>query len=359
MMEGEPQPTPPQQQEEATSPSGGVAEEQGAQQEEPSMASLQGEQMQMQAEQQGQLGEVAAAAPDSMAAAVGAAAVAAAVSDGGMAAMGEGGGVALGEAAPGAVDMLTREASAPLAHSHPDAATAAAPAALGGVDPVAAAAMEYAVQPVMTSVINGEENEKPAPDGEAAVADEYEGEGDDPAPMPTESEDADLLREQQDRYLPIANVSRIMKMALPGPHGKIARDAKECVQEAVSEFVSFITSEASDRCLSEKRKTITSDDIIVAMQTLGFDNYIDPLRQYISNYRYAMNKSKGNKRTAEESKETDGIESGFANPADNAAVAGEEIGMGMGAASVRNPDSEAPGSAFNEADNTSMFGAMA
>lgn len=131
-----------------------------------------------------------------------------------------------------------------------------------------------------------------------------------------------MLREQQDRYLPIANVSRIMKMALPSQHGKvelalrvvvpwssgspraataevgcgpradssaspqIARDAKECVQEAVSEFVSFITSEASDRCLSEKRKTITSDDIIVAMQTLGFDNYIEPLRQYIANYRY-------------------------------------------------------------------------
>ena len=58
------------------------------------------------------------------------------------------------------------------------------------------------------------------------------------------------------------------------------------MQEAVSEFVSFITSEASDRCLSEKRKTITSDDIIVAMQTLGFDSYIEPLRQYIANYRY-------------------------------------------------------------------------
>lgn len=46
----------------------------------------------------------------------------------------------------------------------------------------------------------------------------------------------------QDRFLPIANISRIMKKALPS-NGKIAKDAKETVQECVSEFISFITSE--------------------------------------------------------------------------------------------------------------------
>lgn len=48
---------------------------------------------------------------------------------------------------------------------------------------------------------------------------------------------------EQDRFLPIANISRIMKKALP-PNGKIAKDAKETVQECVSEFISFITSES-------------------------------------------------------------------------------------------------------------------
>ena len=46
----------------------------------------------------------------------------------------------------------------------------------------------------------------------------------------------------QDRFLPIANISRIMKKALPA-NAKIAKDAKETVQECVSEFISFITSE--------------------------------------------------------------------------------------------------------------------
>lgn len=37
-------------------------------------------------------------------------------------------------------------------------------------------------------------------------------------------------------------VARIMKNALPD-NAKIAKEAKECMQECVSEFISFITSE--------------------------------------------------------------------------------------------------------------------
>ncbi|RDY04660.1 Nuclear transcription factor Y subunit B-8, partial [Mucuna pruriens] len=89
---------------------------------------------------------------------------------------------------------------------------------------------------------------------------------------------------EQDRFLPIANISRIMKKALPA-NGKIAKDAKETVQECVSEFISFITSEASDKCQREKRKTINGDDLLWAMGTLGFEDYIDPLKVYLGAYR--------------------------------------------------------------------------
>ncbi|KAM7531775.1 hypothetical protein LguiB_035185 [Lonicera macranthoides] len=89
---------------------------------------------------------------------------------------------------------------------------------------------------------------------------------------------------EQDRYLPIANISRIMKKALPA-NGKIAKDAKETVQECVSEFISFVTSEASDKCQREKRKTINGDDLLWAMATLGFEDYIDPLKVYLVKFR--------------------------------------------------------------------------
>lgn len=94
-----------------------------------------------------------------------------------------------------------------------------------------------------------------------------------------------MLREQ-DRFLPIANIAKIMKKAIPNSsQGKIAKDARECVQECVSEFISFITSEASERCANEKRKTMNGEDILWAMQNLGFDNYIEPLKIFLQKYR--------------------------------------------------------------------------
>lgn len=89
---------------------------------------------------------------------------------------------------------------------------------------------------------------------------------------------------EQDRFLPIANVSRIMKKALPA-NAKISKDAKETVQECVSEFISFVTGEASDKCQREKRKTINGDDLLWAMTTLGFEEYVEPLKVYLAKYR--------------------------------------------------------------------------
>ncbi|KAF8042433.1 hypothetical protein BT93_A0918 [Corymbia citriodora subsp. variegata] len=110
---------------------------------------------------------------------------------------------------------------------------------------------------------------------------------------------------EQDRYLPIANISRIMKKALPA-NGKIAKDAKETVQECVSEFISFITSEASDKCQREKRKTINGDDLLWAMATLGFEDYLDPLKIYLARYREMEGDTKGSAKGGEPSAKRDG-----------------------------------------------------
>lgn len=108
---------------------------------------------------------------------------------------------------------------------------------------------------------------------------------------------------EQDRYLPvrilyssfrlsfqklnmiqIANVSRIMKNAIP-PSAKIAKDAKETLQECVSEFISFVTSEAAERCALEKRKTLGGEDVLTAMNALGFDDYAQVLKIYLVKLR--------------------------------------------------------------------------
>ncbi|XP_043702875.1 nuclear transcription factor Y subunit B-3-like isoform X1 [Telopea speciosissima] len=101
------------------------------------------------------------------------------------------------------------------------------------------------------------------------------------------SQSASSATREQDRFLPIANISRIMKKVVP-QNGKISKEAKDCVQECVSEFISFITSEASDKCNREKRKTINGDDLLWAMATLGFEEYIEPLKLYLQIYREQM-----------------------------------------------------------------------
>ncbi|KAK8511315.1 hypothetical protein V6N13_013733 [Hibiscus sabdariffa] len=89
---------------------------------------------------------------------------------------------------------------------------------------------------------------------------------------------------EQDRLLPIANVGRIMKQILP-QNAKISKEAKETMQECVSEFISFVTSEASDKCKKERRKTVNGDDICWALATLGFDDFAAPLKIYLYKYR--------------------------------------------------------------------------
>ncbi|XBI41239.1 hypothetical protein VPH35_125719 [Triticum aestivum] len=79
---------------------------------------------------------------------------------------------------------------------------------------------------------------------------------------------------ERDRFLPIANISSIMKMAILA-NGKITKDDKETVREA------------SDKCQREKCKTINIDDLLWAMATLGFQEYIEPLKVYLQNYRGA------------------------------------------------------------------------
>lgn len=94
----------------------------------------------------------------------------------------------------------------------------------------------------------------------------------------------DIELREQDRWLPIANVARLMKYTLPAT-AKVSKDAKECMQECVSEFISFITSEASDKCLRDKRKTINGEDILYSMHDLGFENYAEVLKIYLAKYR--------------------------------------------------------------------------
>jgi len=126
-----------------------------------------------------------------------------------------------------------------------------------------------------------------------------------PEPAPITEQEVGQYREQ-DRYLPIANVSRIMKNSVPST-AKIAKDAKECVQECVSEFISFITSEAAEKCQLEKRKTIGGEDILYAMSTLGFEQYSETLKIHLVKLRQHQAAASGNTKPSESTEQHDDV----------------------------------------------------
>lgn len=87
-----------------------------------------------------------------------------------------------------------------------------------------------------------------------------------------------------DRLLPIANISKIMKRPIPR-EAKIAKESKEIMQKSASEFIAIITCMAKEICESENRKTLSGEDLIRAMESLGMPHYADLCRSYLARYR--------------------------------------------------------------------------
>lgn len=52
-----------------------------------------------------------------------------------------------------------------------------------------------------------------------------------------------------------------------------------------SRLGSISISLASEKCQQEKRKTVNGEDILFAMTSLGFENYAEALKIYLSKYR--------------------------------------------------------------------------
>lgn len=87
-----------------------------------------------------------------------------------------------------------------------------------------------------------------------------------------------------DHHMPAAIITRIMRRVLPD-HARISDDAREAIQECVSEFIGFITEEAKEKCQLESRRVLTANDLLAAMEALGFDNYVETLTLFLSRHR--------------------------------------------------------------------------
>ncbi|EGZ06418.1 hypothetical protein PHYSODRAFT_367869, partial [Phytophthora sojae] len=89
-------------------------------------------------------------------------------------------------------------------------------------------------------------------------------------------------------YLPTKNISKIMYRALPASDTiSISDDAVTFMQECVTEFLLYFTSEARDRSIMENRRTkkgvglsISGENVVEGMENLGFTSYARMLAGY-------------------------------------------------------------------------------
>nr|UYC36134.1 OF24903 [Phoebe bournei] len=111
-----------------------------------------------------------------------------------------------------------------------------------------------------------------------------------PSPSTPGSTDSIESRIRALELPPITNITRIMRRAIPA-NGKIEQEAKEFMQECVSEFIGLITLEANEKSSMESRRTITADDVVAALNSLNFDNYARLSSRYLERYRESQTTS--------------------------------------------------------------------
>ncbi|ORD96040.1 NFYB8 [Hepatospora eriocheir] len=88
----------------------------------------------------------------------------------------------------------------------------------------------------------------------------------------------------KDRYLPLANISKIMKDGVPDGSAKISKGAKEVVQGYASEFINIISCRSKEIMKTNHKKTVIADDLIEAMQDLDLTDYSEITGIYLERY---------------------------------------------------------------------------
>lgn len=111
---------------------------------------------------------------------------------------------------------------------------------------------------------------------------------------PSNNLDEGVSYKVTDRQLPIANVSKIMKEAMPNA-AKISKESKELMGKCASEFIAIITCRAKNICECEARKTITGDDLIRAMEDLDLPYYSEITKIFFERYKDAGDDFKAGK----------------------------------------------------------------
>ncbi|XP_033732533.1 DNA polymerase epsilon subunit 3-like [Pecten maximus] len=113
-----------------------------------------------------------------------------------------------------------------------------------------------------------------------------------------------MAERPEDLNLPNAVVTRIIKDAIPDGVN-VSKEARLAISKAASVFVLYATSCSNNFALKGKRKTITAQDVMSAMDDMEFEHFVEPLQQCLDSYRQGQ---KNKKEAASERKRKTQVE---------------------------------------------------
>lgn len=117
-----------------------------------------------------------------------------------------------------------------------------------------------------------------------------------------------MAEKPEDLNLPNAVISRLVKETL-GEGVNIAKEARSAISKAASVFVLYCTSCANNHAMENKRKTLTANDVLGALDEMEFEQFIDPLKESLEAFKKEQKDKKeaaAKRRKAESSEESTG-----------------------------------------------------
>ena len=105
---------------------------------------------------------------------------------------------------------------------------------------------------------------------------------------------------------PQACIARIMKNALP-ENVQVTKDARAAFTRAAGIFIFYLTNCANEFSRDAKRQTITTNDVLNALKELEFDDFEQPLAEFLEKYRKSFHDAK---KVVKNKKDASGTDAG-------------------------------------------------
>lgn len=133
-----------------------------------------------------------------------------------------------------------------------------------------------------------------------------------------------MVERIQDLNLPISNVSRIIRDALPA-NQTMDRETRIAIARATSVFIMYLASSAAANAEKANHKTFSASDVFEAIDEMEFDSFLAPMKAALSAYRQGLKDKKDKRQSGDKSKANDSLNASTASqkgvaPADTSDV---------------------------------------